>query len=54
LGADALALVGPDGLLSREDQRALLAMVVRPALRRPLIASARAGYRLARRGRAQE
>ncbi len=51
LGADALALVGPDGLLSREDQRALLALVVRPALRRPLMASTRAGYRLARRGR---
>lgn len=54
LGADALGLVGPDGLLSREDQRALLAIVVRPALRRPLIASARAGYRLAHRRRVQE
>jgi glycosyltransferase involved in cell wall biosynthesis len=54
LGADALALVGPEGLLSRDDQRALLALVVRPALRRPLIASARAGFRLARRGRVQE
>jgi len=51
LGEDALGLVGPDGLLSREDQRALLALVARPALRRPLLASTRAGYRLARRGR---
>jgi glycosyltransferase involved in cell wall biosynthesis len=48
-GDDAVALVGPDGLLTREDQRALLALAVRPVLRRPLLATARAGYRLARR-----
>jgi glycosyltransferase involved in cell wall biosynthesis len=52
-GADGLALVGPDGLLSRADQRALLALAIRPALRRPLFASARAAYRLARRGKAE-
>jgi glycosyltransferase involved in cell wall biosynthesis len=52
-GADAVALVGPEGLLSRADQRALLALAVRPALRRPLFASARAGHRLASRRRTQ-
>ena len=54
LGADALALVGPDGLLSSADQRALLALAARPALARPLLGAARAGYRLAHRTRAAE
>jgi alpha-1,3-rhamnosyl/mannosyltransferase len=52
-GEDALALVGPNGLLSPADQRALLALAIRPALRRPLFASARATYRLARRGKTE-
>jgi glycosyltransferase involved in cell wall biosynthesis len=50
-GADAIALVGPNGFLSSADQRALLAVTVRPTLRRPLLASLRIGYRLVRRGR---
>jgi glycosyltransferase involved in cell wall biosynthesis len=49
IGADGLALVGPDGLLSPADRRALLALAARPALRRPVLAVGRAGYRLAHR-----
>ena len=51
VGADGLALVGPDGLLSDADRRALLALAARPGLSRPVFAVARAGYRLARRGK---
>jgi glycosyltransferase involved in cell wall biosynthesis len=53
LGADGLALVGPEGLLSNDDRRALLSLAVRPKLSRPLFAAARAGYRLAKRGEAR-
>jgi alpha-1,3-rhamnosyl/mannosyltransferase len=49
IGTDGLALVGPDGLLSPADRRALLALAARPALRRPVLAFGRAGYRLAHR-----
>jgi len=51
IGADGLALVGPHGLLSPADRRALLALAARPALGRPLFAAGRVGYRLAHRGK---
>ena len=51
IGSDGLALVGPHGLLSREDRRALLALAATPALGRPVLAAGRVGYRLARRGK---
>jgi len=51
VGADGLALVGPDGLLSGPDRRALLALAARPGLSRPVFAVTRTGYRLARRGK---
>jgi glycosyltransferase involved in cell wall biosynthesis len=54
LGADGLALVGPGGLLSAADRRALLALAARPALSRPVFAANRAGYRLARIGKARQ
>jgi glycosyltransferase involved in cell wall biosynthesis len=50
IGEDGMGLVGPHGLLSHADRRALLALAVRPALRRPLLALTRAGYGLAHRG----
>jgi alpha-1,3-rhamnosyl/mannosyltransferase len=51
LGEDGLALVGPYGLLSREDRRALLALAAREPLRRPLFAGLRGGYRVVHRDR---
>jgi glycosyltransferase involved in cell wall biosynthesis len=45
-GDDAIALVGPSGLLRGADQRALLALAARDQLRRPMFAALRAGYRL--------
>jgi hypothetical protein len=51
IGADGIALVGPDGILSHEDRRTLLALAARPALSGPLFAAGRAGYWLARRGK---
>lgn len=47
IGADALALVGPDGILERRDQRALLVLLARSSARRPLLAAARSLYTLA-------
>ncbi len=52
IGEDGMALVGPHGLLSAEDKRTLLSVAVRPALRRPLFAAGRVGYRLAHRDKA--
>jgi glycosyltransferase involved in cell wall biosynthesis len=51
VGADGLALMGPEGLLSTEDRRALLALATRPTLSRPVLAIGRAGYRLVHRGK---
>lgn len=48
LGSDALALVGPDGVLERRDHRPMLALLSRPAARRPVVAVARAAYSLSR------
>ncbi len=47
IGDDGLGLVGPGGVLDPSDQRALLALLARPALRRPALGAARAAYRLA-------
>jgi len=47
VGSDGLGLVGPGGVLAPADQRALLALLSRPALRRPATALARAAYALA-------
>ena len=49
LGSDGLALVGEHGVLSREDQRALLALAARGPLRRGLFAGLRSGYRILHR-----
>lgn len=47
IGSDGLGLVGPGGVLAPADQRALLALLSRSALRRPATALARAAYRVA-------
>ncbi len=47
IGSDGLGLVGPGGVLAPADQRALLALLSRSALRRPATALARAAYALA-------
>jgi glycosyltransferase involved in cell wall biosynthesis len=52
IGSDALGLVGPDGVLSADDQRALLALLSRERLRRPVTRATRAAYRLAMKLRA--
>jgi hypothetical protein len=44
LGEDAQALVGARALLSRSDQRALLAVAARPAFRRLLFGTLRSGF----------
>jgi len=49
IGADGLGLVGPDGVLEPADQRAMLALLSRQALRRPTLRATRAAYRLAMR-----
>lgn len=49
IGSDGLALVGPGGVLDAADQRALLALMSRPALRRPAMRAARFAYGLAAR-----
>lgn len=49
IGSDALGLVGPGGVLAPADQRALLALMSRPGLRRPVLAAARAAYAAAMR-----
>jgi glycosyltransferase involved in cell wall biosynthesis len=51
VGEDGLALVGPDGLLDDGDRRALLALAVRPPLKRPVFAALRGGYRVLHRKR---
>ncbi|HEX3875250.1 MAG TPA: glycosyltransferase [Solirubrobacteraceae bacterium] len=51
IGSDGLGLVGPGGVIDRGDQRAVLALLSRRVVRRPLTAFARAAYRLARPGR---
>ncbi len=48
IGPDGLALVGPDALLSRADQRSLLAVATRPSLRRLLFGGLRGAYRVTR------
>ena len=49
IGSDGLGLVGPGGALDAADQRALLALLSRPAVRRPALTATRAAYRLAQR-----
>jgi hypothetical protein len=49
VGEDGARLVGPHPLLDDPDRRALLALVARPALRRPFLAALRLGYRLGHR-----
>jgi glycosyltransferase involved in cell wall biosynthesis len=49
IGSDGLGLVGPGGVLDAEDQRALLALMSRRPLRRPLLRAARSAYALAMR-----
>ncbi len=49
IGSDGLGLVGPGGVLDRGDQRALLALLSRGALRRPAMRGAQLAYRLALR-----
>lgn len=49
IGEDGLGLVGPGGVLDAADQRALLALLSRPALRRPATAAARLAHKLALR-----
>lgn len=48
LSEDALGLIGPQGVLPPEIQRAILAAAVRPATRRPLFAALRLAYRASR------
>jgi glycosyltransferase involved in cell wall biosynthesis len=50
IGPDAMRLVGPDGLLPPDIQRALLAAVARRPGRAGLFALLRAGYRFGHRG----
>ena len=49
IGSDGLGLVGPGGALDADDQRALLALLSRDAVRRPALRATRAAYRLAMR-----
>lgn len=49
VGSDGLGLVGPGGVLSAQDQRALLAVASRDVVKRPLLGAVRAAYALARR-----
>jgi len=49
IGSDGLGLVGPGGVLAAEDQRALLGLMSRHAVRRPLLGATRAAYAVARR-----
>lgn len=48
IGSDALALVGPGGLLATGDQRMLTALLSKPWLRRPALAAVRTAHRTAR------
>ena len=47
IGSDGLGLVGPGGVLDAADQRALLALLARRPVKRPLLRAARAAYGLA-------
>jgi glycosyltransferase involved in cell wall biosynthesis len=49
IGSDGLGLVGPGGALDADDQRALLALLSRRAVRGPALGATRAAYRLAMR-----
>lgn len=49
IGSDGLGLVGPGGVLDAGDQRALLALMSRRALRRPAMRAVRFAYGLAAR-----
>lgn len=49
LGPEAMGLVGPDGVLDQRDQRALLAVLNKPPLRKPLLAAARTLHKLVKR-----
>jgi glycosyltransferase involved in cell wall biosynthesis len=49
IGGDGLGLVGPGGALDADDQRALLALLSRRAVRGPALGATRAAYRLALR-----
>ena len=51
IGPDGLALVGPERLLSEDDQHTLLAVAARPALRRLLLGTMRSGFRATRAAR---
>ncbi|MHB1567580.1 MAG: glycosyltransferase [Solirubrobacteraceae bacterium] len=46
---DAMRLVGPDGLLPRDLERPLLALLSKPRLAQPLAAALKAGYRASQR-----
>ena len=48
IGPDGIALVGPDRLLSPSDQRILLALAMRPTLRRLVLGAMGACFRLVR------
>lgn len=48
---DAMRLVGPDGLLPRDLERPLLALLSRPSLALPFAAALKAGYRASQRQR---
>ncbi|MDX6718201.1 MAG: hypothetical protein QOJ63_455 [Solirubrobacteraceae bacterium] len=49
VGGDGLGLVGPGGAIPRADQRALLSLMSRKGVSRPLLGAARAAYALNRR-----
>ncbi len=49
IGDEGMALVGPEGVLSHEDRRAMLSVVRRRALAWPLLAVIRLGHRVVRR-----
>lgn len=49
IGDAGMGLVGPEGVLDEPDRRAVLAVIRRPALGRPLMALIRLGYRIVRR-----
>jgi hypothetical protein len=51
ISEDAMRLVGPDGLLPRDVERPLLALLARPSLAAPALAALRRGYQISRRSR---
>ncbi len=54
VGEDGLSLVGPGGVLDRADQRALVALLSRRGVRRPVMKAVRAAYGLAVRLRRRD